>query len=704
MIAYPEKRRSISFFLLFACLISAGFTIFRIVLHIQGKSNYVDQSYIQSEQETKSIAQQINNSMQGIQTLTTTLAQKLTTGELNSKDLEAELEKKPIEIYGFGVAYVPSVKQYAPYFVEKDGVNTMMQLSSLPGYMYYEQEWFKQTIGAAGRFFGPFSDKISQTDIIEFAVPFYASQDDALTGASPIGVVYATQSMDHLNHILKLLHSAGNGYSFLVADNRVILTHPLERLLYSRTTLSDFADQQVVSAGEKALQGESSATSYQNTINGDTSWLFCEPITKTGWILCGVYIKKEIDIDQNQLRRQLIVIICSVCITLFLASLLACVWFYSLVSLWVYACMLSLYLLASIIGVWYVAHQYPFAQENVVPVYNTSDAYAFLEKNIQFKKGSKLAILTEDEKKNLIPTGIFIQNLHFVSENQIQIVGYVWQHYNDTLHAGISRGFILPMTMNNDATTTKIEEVKKGDITTIIWHVNAIISQDLSYERYPFDVKNLRIKIMHNDFERNVNLIPDFASYTLISPTSLPGIHRRVDLLGWKIQRSYFGYRESNYNTVFGLYKEGPFGTYDRTTKTEQPELHFNIQAGRILIDTLISHLLPLAVIIFMLFIMALLCARPSIEIINFSAALFFGAIFSQLQLRSKIPPSGLVYFENFYFIVYCMMIVVMLITILHILNLNVKIVRYKDDVFLSFLFWPLILSAALGVTLVYLY
>ena len=44
----------------------------------------------------------------------------------------------------------------------------------------------------------------------------------------------------------------------------------------------------------------------------------------------------------------------------------------------------------------------------------------------------------------LIPTGVFIQSLHFVTASDVNVTGYIWQKYSDAVPEDVSRGFTLP--------------------------------------------------------------------------------------------------------------------------------------------------------------------------------------------------------------------------------------------------------------------
>jgi hypothetical protein len=699
----------------------AGFawSLYLSISYVRESNRVIDVAYKQAEQTTRQTAERLDHFVSLLEKISTELAQKLSAGSMDNAAIEAELKKKPVEVSGFGVAFAPDKKKYAPYYIEKNGVQTLVQLENLPDYTYYNEEWFTKPLKGNGMGYGPFSDHVSNNDVIEYAVPFYDT-NDVTADKKPIGIVYATMTMEHLQHILTTLFFGQRGYWFLVADNGIILTHPSKKMLYSRTTMADLAKAMKLpefdQLWQKTMQDKKpSFMTYKNEIDGDESWLFCEAIpARAVAVLCGVFIKEEIPVDADVKRDSFIRIVCVLLVSilfLLLFFLTRLTWTYRF--LWLISGLVSLALGLSIAAIWSITDRYPRYGSLMTPIIDKVNLYQYLnsEENPYASEAEKeerrqatvdpLAI--HYKQNDYVPTGIFIRYIRLVGDTQVQVTGYIWQRYHEKYHKDLSRGFILPQS-TGDVRVVKMYDTKLGEETVVIWRIMATLNQDITYSRYPFDFKSLEIKLWHNDFENNVILIPDFNAYTLTNPTTLPGLHPEARVPGWNVLKSYFGYTKSTYKTSFGLYRKGPFGIAERTSKEDTPELHFNIAISRLLTDTLISDLVPLAVIILLLFIMILLAPELGTSILSGAASLFFGAIFAQIRFRSKLPAYGVVYFEYFYFIVYFALFVIICLNMVEKMHANSTEDFYKRNMISSLLFWPVVLMMALAVTVVYLY
>lgn len=67
--------------------------------------------------------------------------------------------------------------------------------------------------------------------------------------------------------------------------------------------------------------------------------------------------------------------------------------------------------------------------------------------------------------------------------------------------------------------------------------------QQFDYSKYPFDREDVWMRLWHNDFYRNVILVPDFDSYTNMRTDHKHGSEGYFVLEGWEIGDSQFSYR-----------------------------------------------------------------------------------------------------------------------------------------------------------------
>ena len=199
--------------------------------------------------------------------------------------------------------------------------------------------------------------------------------------------------------------------------------------------------------------------------------------------------------------------------------------------------------------------------------------------------------------------------------------------------------------------------------------------------------------------------MPDLDAYTLLNPTSLPGISQDAHISNWRLLKSYFSYELENYTTNFGLYAYGPFGTYSQIEQADVPELHFNITAQRHLLDTILTDLLALCVIAVILFALLLTYFAEGFELLmETSAAAFFSTVFAQIQFRSKIPSHEFVYFEFFYFVIYIVILLILTSSLIHLFHMPLTFISYRKNIITKTVYWPFILSLIFMVTIFYVY
>jgi hypothetical protein len=200
-------------------------------------------------------------------------------------------------------------------------------------------------------------------------------------------------------------------------------------------------------------------------------------------------------------------------------------------------------LLAGIGSIWYLQiSEHKIEQKNNIVLLKKAGLNKFLQsRKSENPKDSPL----------YIPTGVFVQSLEFEDANDVFITGYIWQKYDKNIPQNVSRGFILPEAV--DPNVTEIHRHQDQNFEVIVWYFEAKLRENFDYSKYPFDVKDVWIRLWPKDFYKNIILTPDFDAYDLMVPTSLPGLAEDFVLPGWDIKSSFFQYKLNNYNTNFGI-------------------------------------------------------------------------------------------------------------------------------------------------------
>jgi hypothetical protein len=266
-----------------------------------------------------------------------------------------------------------------------------------------------------------------------------------------------------------------------------------------------------------------------------------------------------------------------------------------------------------------------------------------------------------------IKTGLFIQSIKFANASEVNVAGYVWQHYKDGVHdkykpAQGEAGFVFPEQINSGSDLGAREEyrMRQGDEEIIGWYFEATLRQDFDYTKYPFDNKTVWVRIWPKVFADNVVLTPDLGSYKGGTGTDDRfGLDESIVLGTWTHKDTFFDYHLANYDTDFGI--------QDYIGMEAFPELRFNVVICRNFRDAFIVNLLPLLMVLSLLYGTLLLVTEdPELSTrFGFSAsgvmgscsALFFVVLLAHMQVRDQFAGWSAVYIEYFYFLVYVFLV-----------------------------------------------
>ncbi|MDA0734822.1 MAG: cache domain-containing protein [Chloroflexi bacterium] len=513
-------------------------------------------------------------------------------------------------------------------------------------------------------------------------------------------MIFTNYSLEKVKLLLTTLELGRTGYAFLLSGNGLYISHPDEAYVAGSKTIFDVAearnDAVLNSIGDLAAQGESGLIDYNNTVTGQPSWVFLEPIPSTNWTLGVVFIKDEISLSNEAARHRLVwIAVGSMSFLLFLTALVVRVHRGSPPRLWATALVFTVLSLGTILYIWSLAVGTDLDRnEEDVMVFDTAGVRKFLapyEDRVRQQHRTDVVH---------IPTGIFIQSVEFSTANNVLVSGYIWQRYPAGTPEWVSQGFVLPEAIE---TPDIIESYRSDNGEVVGWNFRATLRQQFDYSKYPFDREDVWIRLWHQNFEREVVLVPDLISYKEVNPTSKPGLEQQDFVLeGWSTTSSFFSYRLNSYNTNFGMEQ---FLVHD-----DVPELYFNIGLARNFTNPFVSNLLPVVVVVFLLFAVLMIASREddksqlfgfsTSNVLTFCAALFFVVILGHIDLRSKLTASEIIYLEYFFFVMYIAILAVSVNSILFVSHAGVSLIQYKDNFIPKLLYWPVIAALLLGVTL----
>lgn len=309
---------------------------------------------------------------------------------------------------------------------------------------------------------------------------------------------------------------------------------------------------------------------------------------------------------------------------------------------------------------------------------------------------------------SFIPTGLFIQSLHFRGPYTLHVSGYVWQQYTLGKHDHLTRGFQLPESI--DQKTTEVYRNKDQTHETIGWYFEGSLLESFDYSKYPLDEQIAWLRLWHADFNKNVILTPDFDSYTTTVQDKMFGLDSQIELDGFHIQRTYFNYHQHPYNTNFGL-SEGQM--LDRS-----PELYFNVALSRNFTNGFTLHALPVILVVLIAFALCMnLNSDRSqafnvelniVTVISACSALTFAMVLILMNLRRGMIGGEINFIESIYLLAMAMIAMIglnaMAIAKPNTIFTKLLGVYYYNNIFIKALYWPFFLLGIIILSQVFLH
>ena len=318
--------------------------------------------------------------------------------------------------------------------------------------------------------------------------------------------------------------------------------------------------------------------------------------------------------------------------------------------------------------------------------------------------------------QNRIPTGVFIQSLKFNSSSEVNLTGYVWQIYDQSLYKDTSDdkipvGFILPETVESGSNIEPKLTYRKniGDDQEVVgWYFESTLKQKFNYTKYPFDHKTVWIRFWSTSFDRENILVPVLDSYQSTRIDDAFGYDEDIALGPWDIEETFFDFKKHNYNSNFGLYSIG------EADPQPLPELYFNVVVRRRFLNSFIVYILPLILIACLIFSTLLMITKNKDQasmfgvntssVIGVCSGLFFVVLLSQVQIREQFAGSNIVYVEYFYPLMYTALLGISVNSYLFFganleNNLILKWIDYEDNIVPKLIYWPVLLGSATIIT-----
>jgi hypothetical protein len=444
----------------------------------------------------------------------------------------------------------------------------------------------------------------------------------------------------------------------------------------------------VQAAAAQALAGRGSSVAHLDPATGSPGWALFEPIPSTGWVL-GLSIQQDdgIHAARGTQERRTELALALAATLLFGICLAVRVERCGDGALWTASNAAALLCWALIVLAWVLA--WDSRRDAGAAIATRTSIERVLERH--------RASLTRAETCHAVPTGIEITSVRFPDAGSVTIGGHVWQRWPKSVPSSVLRGFVFPQLLSEEVIVEEVQRVERGSETLVVWRVVATLQQSFDPRLFPFDRRDVAVKLRPAEIAANVVLTPDLESYPVLAPRALPGVARGLRVNNWHFQESFFTFRADGASSTLGL-SEG-------ANRAATPALHFNLAARRHYIGPFIAYLLPALVAAGLTF--AFLMSRSDAETpgdllngLSYIAALFFVIVVAHTALRENIQAVSITYLEHLFIELYVMVALVVLDAFAVVYAPGFWLVRWRRQLAAKLAFWPLVTGVLLFSTL----
>ncbi len=684
------------------CLLSLGMTIWIITDYFERRDRVQSAAFEAAQVQAVSIAQEIGDEFGALMTIAENIAAELGDGSLGYTQIEARMREatddRP-DIDGLAITFEPFVfspdmRLFQTYVYQSTtgGFDTLMGAT----YDYtrppvrpndVDTAWYLNTINEGAQWHEPFFAAGAEKILVEYGVPFYPVDADPAT-ADPAGIVSIDYTLADIRALMEELDLGATGYGYVLTDEGTFLSHPVGEFVVNRT-IFDVAGEgsRLAEAVREAINENTRVfVEVDDPVTGQATWNFFEPIGATGWTIGIVINRQEFEADPVTTIRDQMTAAIAIALTVFLATTTAFhVDRYRFTNFWTVSSVFSLLCVVLIILVWVQTNR--LRGENGISITDQSQLNQFV-RNLDGPLGSR-------SRPQQIPTGVLIQAMAFPEPTSVTINGYIWQRYPED--SELVRGFALPQRIGEEATIEEIQrEIVDGE-ELIVWYIGVTLRQIYDTQRFPFDHRDIQLRVTPALPDTDVVLIPDLSGYALMTAELLPGVDPGVDINNWTLQSSYFSYS----NTIFNPTIKQP----DAENDFKVPELRFIVQVQRIYLGAFIAYLLPGLIAAAMTFAYLISGRRVGdndeiVGALNYAAALFFVVAVIHTALRDQIAAVGITYMEYIYILLYLAIVAVAVNVFVASRFPDWAIVRYRDNLAPKVLYWPFFAGIMLVSTL----
>ena len=329
-------RKMLSRMPLLVCIVSLAAAVYLGYDHFAYRAAMMDRQKAELLQITRHAARDLDRVASEVMHAADAVAEYLSAREA-SEAVQREAESRLRQVltahptfYGATVSYRPFAfkkdrRLYSAYLVKENGELVFKQLDRVYDYTNGKYPWYSAAMEKGSRWSPPYFDAAAKTLMTTYSALFFKA--DAATGKRvPQGLVTIDVSLDEVKNVVESLSLGVGGYGALVSQDGTYLYHPTSAYAATGQTILDVARQK--NDAERLFLAEmlrenrvaSGILDHVSVTTGLPSWLAYEPVPSAHWLLINTFIKEDVPVDSDKLRRQLLLLTCSV--VLFLIALI----------------------------------------------------------------------------------------------------------------------------------------------------------------------------------------------------------------------------------------------------------------------------------------------------------------------------------------------------------------------------------------------
>ncbi len=691
--------------LIFGALIYQGFSFYQFE---KQRNAFVIEKGLTT---TEALRNRVDTILQVIVTEGDRLAERFGSEELDDaqiRDIIRASARSIPELQGVTACYEPfgfrqNQKLYCPYYDK--GSSNYIQVEDSYDYTVLGDgtAWYTGPRDNGASWAEPYYAKAAQDWYIDYGVPFYYA--DGPNKGQVRGTITMSFVAGGFKDIVHKLSVGKTGYGLISSEKGNLLAHPHEEYIGVKDLnfLSELEPNRSLKDAYAAMaKGETGQIDFYDPVQNDHSLFFFDKIPSSNWSIGLSFFKDDILGDTIERDRRLIRL--GLIFSLFIILVLASYFIKDYLDereIWILSILGSILLLSLLVLIGYLQHSSQEIQtkEETAPIVDVGTLGKFtydLDKRAEERKVPK---------PTQVPTGIFINRMTFENSYDLSVGGKVWQKYPLAVADEVEIGFDFPQ-MSPFAEASYIEEVnrdtvpsKEGEVGYLLvtWDFRVTLTLNLEYADYPFDKRHLSLQINPLNNRDRLVFTPDLGSYSFTNPSRKSGLNHNIRISGNQVMETYFNYSLDTY--------ESDFGYGDKSLYEGVPTLRFNINLKRDLLNSFVTYLIPIFVVLLMMFIL-IYAVHKSAErqgVIESMAAFFFVLIFSHIDMRKEIITADLIYLEYFYFITYLMVIMSTANLVVYTKNKS-DIFDFNDNQIYKAIYFPMFLFLILIVTLIKFY